>query len=72
MVNSTFVEEGAKTDTVISSGKEKKRWKRRKNQAMNSEFCGLEIPIFRASGMQNSCKEPILEWIEKQKNKFPF
>ena len=22
--------------------------------------------------MRNSCKEPILEWIEKQKNKFPF
>ena len=35
---------------------------------MNRELNALQIPVFRASGMPNSCKEPISEWIEKQQN----
>ena len=33
---------------------------------MNRELNALQITVFRASGMPNSCKEPISEWIEKQ------
>ena len=54
-------QEGAKTDMLISSGKQKKQWKRRRYQAMNSELCNLEFPVFRASGMRNSLQGTIFE-----------